>query len=167
MEIFKNFGFDSRIFFAQIVNFLILVYIFRRFLYEPIIKLITAREEKIKKGIEDAENAKVSYEEAQKEKDIVLKNTAVEAQKIVEEARNLARETGEEIIKRAQKDAGLIIKKAQEQGRVEIEKARLQLKTTSVALSREILGKIIQQLFTNQEKEDVLRRSVDKLKQYE
>lgn len=41
---------------AQIVNFLILVYLLKRFLYGPIIRAMQEREKKIAKRLQDAEN---------------------------------------------------------------------------------------------------------------
>jgi F-type H+-transporting ATPase subunit b len=43
---------------AQIVNFLLLIYLLRRFLYKPILKAIAAREERIATTVREAEQAK-------------------------------------------------------------------------------------------------------------
>ncbi len=41
---------------AQIVNFLILVYLLKRFLYGPIIRAMQEREKKIARRLQDAED---------------------------------------------------------------------------------------------------------------
>ena len=51
---------------AQIVNFLILVWLLQRFLYRPILDAIDAREKRIAAALTEAEANK---EEAQKERD--------------------------------------------------------------------------------------------------
>ena len=66
MEILKNFGFEPVFFIAQIVNFLILFFVFKRFLYKPILKLLKERAREITKGLEDADNAKKTLEDAEK-----------------------------------------------------------------------------------------------------
>jgi F-type H+-transporting ATPase subunit b len=43
---------------AQILNFLLLIYLLRRFLYKPILKAIAAREERIAITVKEAEQAK-------------------------------------------------------------------------------------------------------------
>jgi len=53
---------------AQIINFFILVWLLKRFLYKPILKAIDEREKKIASQLEDA-NAK--EEKAEKEKNIL------------------------------------------------------------------------------------------------
>src|SRR5450631_2538240 len=51
---------------AQVVNFLILVWLLKRFLYRPILDAIDAREKQIAKELADADAKKA---EAQKERD--------------------------------------------------------------------------------------------------
>ncbi len=51
---------------AQVANFLILVWLLKRFLYHPILNAIDAREKRIAKQLSDAD-AKMT--EAQKERD--------------------------------------------------------------------------------------------------
>lgn len=64
---------------AQVVNFLILVWLLKRFLYRPILDAIDARETRIAKKLADADAKKT---EAQKERDEFLhKNEAFEQQR--------------------------------------------------------------------------------------
>ncbi len=55
---------------AQIVNFLILVWLLKRFLYKPVLAAIDQREKKIASQLEDAANQK---SEAQKEKQLFIR----------------------------------------------------------------------------------------------
>jgi F-type H+-transporting ATPase subunit b len=57
---------------AQVINFLILVWLMKRFLYKPILNAIDAREKLIAKELADAATKK---DEAQKEKDEFQKKT--------------------------------------------------------------------------------------------
>jgi F-type H+-transporting ATPase subunit b len=65
---------------AQVVNFLILVWLLKHFLYRPILDAIDAREKKIAKALADADARKA---EAQKERDeFQHKNEAFEQQRV-------------------------------------------------------------------------------------
>ena len=64
MEILDSFGFDPVFFTAQIINFLILAFVFKKFLYKPVLKILSERSRKIAKGLADAENAKLALEKA-------------------------------------------------------------------------------------------------------
>jgi len=58
--------FDWFTVFAQVVNFIILVWLLKRFLYRPILDAIDAREQRIAKELADADAKK---HEAQNERD--------------------------------------------------------------------------------------------------
>ena len=58
MELIKNFGLDPVYLAAQIVNFLIILYFLRRFLYKPVFKMLKKRENEIKEGLEKTEESK-------------------------------------------------------------------------------------------------------------
>jgi len=92
---------------AQIINFLILVWLLKRFLYKPILKAIDEREEKIAARIKDAEAKDVTAKKEQAEfqkknetfdkekkelRDKAIAETNVERQKLLEDARNEATE---------------------------------------------------------------------------
>lgn len=92
----------------QIINFMILVFLLRRFLYGPIVRAMDAREEKIVRredealaGKKEAEQARHSYREKreeleQKEEEILEKARAEagkEKQEMMEEARREVDET--------------------------------------------------------------------------
>ncbi|MEO6949003.1 MAG: hypothetical protein ABI123_05190, partial [Ginsengibacter sp.] len=51
---------------AQVINFLILVWLLKKFLYKPILNAINEREKKIRDQLKDADDKKAA---AQKEKD--------------------------------------------------------------------------------------------------
>jgi len=92
---------------AQIVNFLILVWLLKRFLYKPILKAIDERERKIESQLKDADdresNAKMEQDEFKKKNeefaqgkkermDKAVAETNVERDKLMEDARNEAAE---------------------------------------------------------------------------
>lgn len=64
---------------AQVINFVVLVWLLRKFLYKPILKAVDDREKKIAAQVTDADNLKI---EAKAEKDdFVKKNADFEQQK--------------------------------------------------------------------------------------
>lgn len=58
---------DGFTFVAQIINFLILLYLLYRFLYGPILEVMEAREQKISKRLSDAQETKSSAEQLETE----------------------------------------------------------------------------------------------------
>jgi F-type H+-transporting ATPase subunit b len=87
---------------AQIVNFLILVFLLHRFLYRPIIGHMTEREEKIKRRLEEAADkqreAQDQIDEFQRKRDDLEK----EVDKKIEQAQKEAEKRQEELLDQAQ-----------------------------------------------------------------
>ena len=78
-EILHAFGIDWRLIVIQIFNFSILAGVLWYFLYTPVLKLLSDRETKIIKGIEDADQAAKMRAEADTEKGIIIKEAHTEA----------------------------------------------------------------------------------------
>ena len=90
---------------AQIVNFLILVWLLKRFLYKPILDAIDAREKRIASELADADSKKA---EAEKQRtDFEDKNKAFDQQRsvLLGKATNDAKVERERLIDQAKKDA--------------------------------------------------------------
>ena len=57
MEIIKNFGVEPVLLVAQIINFLIILFILKKFLYKPVLDTLKKREDSIKEGLKQAEES--------------------------------------------------------------------------------------------------------------
>lgn len=97
-EILTAFGIDARIIVIQIVNFGLLVAVLWYFLYKPVLKILSDREEKIKKGVLDAQKAEEALSQADQEKSEILKVAHGEAAQIVSRGTAHAEEKGKAIL---------------------------------------------------------------------
>lgn len=100
-EILHAFGIDWRLIAIQIFNFVLLAVVLTYFLYTPVLKLLREREEKIKKGMEDAEAAGKARADADVTKTEIIKEAHVEASQIVTRATAHAEEKGKELLEEA------------------------------------------------------------------
>jgi F-type H+-transporting ATPase subunit b len=82
-EILHTFGIDWRLIVIQVFNFVFLLGVLWYFLYTPILKLITEREEKIRKGLADADSAAYALKDADGEKNRIIRDAHTEASQIV------------------------------------------------------------------------------------
>src|SRR5438105_474058 len=71
----EQLGINWKLFLSQAVNFFILLLILRAFVYKPLLTVIKKRNEKIKEGLEKAEEADIRL----KEVDIIAKHKLQEA----------------------------------------------------------------------------------------
>ena len=114
MEVFSKLGIDWRLLVAQLINFGILFWILRRFLYKPILDVLEKRKTTIEKGFEDAKLAEEKLRAAEKEALLILQKAKHEAEKTVEQAQKDAQNERQEITRKAKEEVYRIIYEARE-----------------------------------------------------
>jgi F-type H+-transporting ATPase subunit b len=122
-DLLENFGVDWPKFLAQVILFLIVYFILRRFAFGPVIKMLEERRRRIEEGERFAEKMKKQLAEAELRYEEVLKKAHQDAQALVEEAREAAQANTQKELQRAVKDADALIKKAHEA--IELDRHRM------------------------------------------
>src|SRR3989338_6728445 len=87
MEFISNFGLDPILLVAQIVNFLVVLFILRKFLYKPILKTLEKRKNLIKDGLDKAQEATIRLEKIEEKERRVLSTAQKQAQQMLDEAK--------------------------------------------------------------------------------
>lgn len=164
MEIIQKFGIDPWLLGAQIVNFFIILYLLKRFAYKPILLALKTREEKIRKGLQDAEESRQLLEKATTREQEILKKANNEAKKLLAETRSqqdvLLRQAEESTKKVAEK----MLKEAREQIAFELLQAEKRLSTHVSELAMHFLQKSIEELFSENEQEVIMRTALKNMK---
>jgi len=121
---------------AQVINFLILVWLLKRFLYKPILNAIDNREKKIKSQLEDAEVKKVEAKKEQEE--FKQKNDAFDEKKkaLMEKAVEESKIQGEKLLEEVRNAASALE-----------DKLKKAAKETQKKTNREIAQKTQQEVF--------------------
>ena len=99
---------DWFVLFAQLVNFLILLYLLKRFLYSRIIQTMNEREAKISARFEEAERLKREAEEAARAYEEKNSSLQVQAEKMLNQAREAANRRQKELMDSAGKEVDSI-----------------------------------------------------------
>lgn len=164
MEIVQQLGIQPVLLIAQIVNFLVIFFLLKRFLYKPIFSVLKKREETIKEGLAKAEEGRKIMEKALAEEREILRKAQKEARQIIEEARTQK----DAIIKEAQeitKQQGeQLIAHARAQIAIETKEAEKQLASHISSLAVNILEKSLFDLFSEEEQDFVIKKAVQKMK---
>lgn len=108
-ELIKHFGIDWRLLLAQAANFLILLWILKRFAYGPILRILKKREEEIKKGLRYTKEAEEALANVGALKEEILAEARGEALKIVSQAEDTAKRRKDEMIKEASARAEAVV----------------------------------------------------------
>ncbi len=90
LSILAKIGFDWQVALANLVNFLIILFILRKYAFDPIKKAILNRQNIIETGLENAKLAETDRVMAEELKSNTLKEARIKADEIVREANKKA-----------------------------------------------------------------------------
>jgi F-type H+-transporting ATPase subunit b len=130
---------------SQIFNFLLLIVILRAVLYEPVLKMLTQRKDRIAQSMREAERVAAAAQEAEADKAKVLDGARREAQDIRSQAARDAEKIAQEIRSRAEQEATDIRMKAQEDAQkqvaVAMTDANKQIAELAILATEQLLGR--------------------------
>lgn len=112
-DLINAFGLDTRLIAIQIINFAILAGLLWYFLYEPVLKMLDERKQKIEEGLQDAEDAKALKANAETERSAVLTEARKEAEVMAENAKAHALQKSATIMTDAEAKATAIMTDAE------------------------------------------------------
>ena len=150
-------------FFAQILNFLILVAILRALCYKPVVRMIKAREDKIAESLAKADSDVAEAESLKKDYQAQLAEAREKAQAIVDKAEKVAASNRETSLQDTKREIEQMKKAAQAEIQRDRERAADQLKKEIVALSLLAAGKVVEKNLEASENEALVGDFSDKL----
>jgi len=138
----ETFGWDPRLFFSQVISFIIVALLLKRFAYKPILNVLQQRREQIAQAHLNAEKIKQQLAEAEQRHAEILAKANAEAQKMIEEARTSAAHLADRKQQEAITAAEQILAKAREASSIEHERTMTQLKRELGRLVVETTAKV-------------------------
>ena len=144
MELFSKLGIDWRLLIAQIINFLVLLFVLYKLLYRPVLKILDSRSNKINESLTKAEEITKEFKAMEAKRDQIITAAKKEAEKIIAKATADANIKRQEIIIDAKTETNKIILDAQKQLILEREKIIQDAKNDISDIAIRISEKIIQ-----------------------
>ncbi|HSW47886.1 MAG TPA: F0F1 ATP synthase subunit B [Candidatus Saccharimonadales bacterium] len=163
MEILNNFGFEPILFFAQIVNFLIILFVLKKFLYKPVLKLLKERRDKIAEGIKQAEEAAKILEQTLEKEEKILKDAQEKAKKLIAEAKLQTEDMLKKSEEQTKQRIDVMLKEARDQISYETGIAEKRLETNISKLAVAFLEKSLKGFFGQKEQEVLMKEAIKKL----
>lgn len=163
MEILGTLGLEGKVFLAQLINFLIVAFILKKILYKPMQKMLNERKNKIEKGLNDAEDARIALENAGEERKKILASAKNDADVLTASTKASLEETKNKLTQDAKNRSEQIIEDAKQKAAMEFEKMNSQIGKMSVDISGKVIASVFSNLFTEDEKDKVLTRALDKI----
>lgn len=126
-----------------LINFFILLFCLKKFLYKPLFNMLDERAATIAKNVDDAEQARDEANALKAEYEASLKEAQTKAQEIIQNANKLGEETRAEIVAKAREEAARASEKAREEINREKEQALKDLRAEVADLAVDAALKII------------------------
>lgn len=164
MELLKNFGIEPVLFLAQIVNFLVILYVLKRFLYKPVFNMLKEREEKIKRGLEQAKQAQELLEKAGEREKSIIRTAQQQAKILMEDAKKQREGLLQQSRDDARKQTDEMLKQAKELITYETREAEKKLTRHVSELAVKFLEKSSSQIFAKSDQDVVMKTAIKKLK---
>ena len=156
---------DFGLLFWMVLSFSILMWILAKFAWKPILQGLSAREDSIDKALQSAELAKKEMLNLQAGNEKLLRETMMEREKIVKEARELK----DSIVRDAKNQAVIEADRVMEEAKAAIARERAQavneMKSVISSFSLEIAEKILKEhLSDNKKQKDLVNNYLDNIK---
>jgi F-type H+-transporting ATPase subunit b len=163
MEIIQKFGLETKLFLFQLINFFIIVFILKKFLFAPLRKIFEERKRKIEQSLLDAENAKAALDNASEERRKMLSEARLNADKMTSSVKIAIEEEKQKATLEAKHQSQTILDEAKHQASLEFDNISKQLGKMSINLSEKVLTKVFSDLFSEDEKQKLISRALEKI----
>jgi F-type H+-transporting ATPase subunit b len=160
MELLSKIGIDWKLLAAQIINFLVLLFVLYKFAYGPILKMLDERTKKIEKGLKDSEEAQKKLVEMEAKEKAVLLSAREEAQKIIQKSEATAVQNAKDIEISAKEQSAKILEDAKKQIEQEKNKAMQAVKMEIADLVMRATEKIIDEKMDSAKDKELIEKII-------
>ncbi|MEI7615069.1 MAG: F0F1 ATP synthase subunit B [Actinomycetota bacterium] len=152
----------STIFWA-IICFLILFFVLWKFVFKPVNKMISARQDEIRKNLDEADRQRdeaIKYLDDQK---ALLEQSKKEAREIVEYGRQASRKAQEEMLEASHEKSRQMLDSALEEIKREKEKSLNEVKSRIIDIAMLTTEKIISKSLSEEEHKKLIEESLQEV----
>ncbi len=164
MDIFNQFGVQPILLAAQVVNFLILLFILKKFLYKPVLKVIDERKKRIEDSLKNAAEIEDRLAKTNLEIEKIMAKAATDAQKMLDETKKEIGNMKEEARLQAEQQALLILKKGEEEVKELGLKMQQQVKQEVASIMTTVFQKITGKLLPQKQQKKIIEDEIKDLK---
>ncbi|HEY9069132.1 MAG TPA: F0F1 ATP synthase subunit B [Candidatus Ozemobacteraceae bacterium] len=157
------FTFDPAILVSQIVNFFILLFVLRRFLFIPVQGILEERRKRIRESMDAAEGKNREAAEIKARYEKKLADVDQEAYQIRQKAISEAQAARDEIVAEAKRKAEELFMKTQKDISIERQKSWIQLREDVVKLTMTAAERVVEASLDDEKHHALIRRTIEQL----
>ncbi len=147
----------------SLCNLLILFLILKKFLYQPVKKILEQRQQLIDEQFETAKRAEVAALSSKKSYEEKLSKAQAEAEEIIKEANKKAERRSDKIILNAKEKADTIIRQAETDAKLEMQKAESEIKREITEVSSMLTEKILEREIKSSDHRSFIDSFIEKI----
>ena len=163
-RIVTTFGVDWPHLLAQVASFCIVCFVLYRFAYRPILKMLEARRQQIAQGLANAEQIKAELAKTEAQRQEVMAQADVQANKYIEEARAAASRLQEQETQKAIAAAEQILAKAREAAARDYDRMLAELKREVGRLVVQTTATVVGKILTPEDQKRLAEETAKELK---
>ncbi len=157
-------GINGALLISQIVNFVLLIVLLRKFAYAPVLRMLNDRSDKIEKSLQDAKRIEEELKNTEETKVAEIKKAKEEAAEIVRNASEIAQANSEKTLDETRKKTQEIVAKAKEEIREEKEKSVREAEKEIAGLAIQIAEKIIKKNLDTASEKKLAEETLSKIR---
>lgn len=157
MELIAKLGVDWQLLIAQIVNFTILLAILATFVYQPLLRLLDERREKIRRSLEDVKKIERERQELEQWRQEQMRKIDQEAGAFLERAKVDAEKARVEILASAKKQAEEMLRKGREELTGERARVAAEVQASLASMILRLSEKILEREFSSVDQKRLLQ----------
>ena len=131
----EQLGINVPLLVAQIINFFIVLVVLRLFLYKPVLAMLDSRAQRVREGLEAAEQSKDQAAEAETEVAKQLDEARRQGQAMTAQAQETANRIQEEAREQARREAEALLERARSEIQLERDQAIAELRQQFAGLT--------------------------------
>lgn len=147
----------------QIVNFVLFIWILKKFLYQPILTVIANRRREIREGLELKEKMEGKVGELDKKREEVLQEAREEVQLLIEQKKKEAEKIKAKIVKEARAEKEEIVQQGTKETEAKRQQMEKRMKKESVELAAVMAEKVLSNLLSADMHHKIIQKQLDKL----
>lgn len=164
LENLGKIGFDWKMAFFNLINFLILFAILKKYFFKPIMKNVRDREKEVQDSVDNIQKAKTELMMAERKAQEMIDDAKVEANKVIEKASITAQETAEALKDKAKGEIETLVKQARRNIEIDKKDMKEALRADTAQLVVLAVEKILGEKLTGKKDEALIKDILGKLK---
>lgn len=160
MDIFDQFGIQPVLLAAQIVNFLIILFVLKKFFYKPIVKMLDDRKKRIEESLQNADLIEEKLQKTEEKTAEILEKARIQAQEIIQESKTQAQKIFEDATTESRDTAEQILSQAKVEMTKEKETMKKELEKETMTLVSEVVQKVLGKTLKSSEKQNLTQKAM-------